>query len=105
MESYRKSAHAVYRCEYHFVWVPKYRYKILISDIKARLKEIITELCEWMDVATKIFTITYNEDTQRKECRISKEGISRPQKEILGSSHMGKRIFCKHSGYRFRDNT
>ena len=50
MESYRKSAHAVYRCEYHFVWVPKYRYKILIGDIKARLKEILTELCEWMDV-------------------------------------------------------
>jgi len=50
MESYRKGAHAVYRCEYHFVWVPKYRYKILIGDIKARLKEILTELCEWMDV-------------------------------------------------------
>ncbi len=50
MESYRRGAHAVYRCEYHFVWVPKYRYKILIGDIKARLKEILTELCEWMDV-------------------------------------------------------
>jgi len=53
----------------------------------------------------KIFSIIYNEDTQRKECRISKEGIPGSQKEILGSSHMGKRIFCKHSGYRFGDNT
>ena len=50
MEGYRKSSHAVYRCEYHFVWVPKYRYQILVKDIKTRLKDILTELCEWMDI-------------------------------------------------------
>ena len=50
MEGYRKSAHAVYRCEYHFVWIPKYRYQALIKDIKSRLKEILTELCEWLDI-------------------------------------------------------
>jgi len=47
MEKYRKSAHATYRCEYHFVWVPKYRYKVLIDDVKPRLKEILYNLCEW----------------------------------------------------------
>ncbi len=50
MEGYRKSSHAVYRCEYHFVWIPKYRYQVLVKDIKARLKEILTELCEWLDI-------------------------------------------------------
>ena len=50
MEGYRKSAHAVYRCEYHFVWIPKYRYHVLIKDIKSRLKEILMELCEWLDI-------------------------------------------------------
>jgi putative transposase len=50
MEGYRKSAHAVYRCEYHFVWIPKYRYQVLIKDIKSRLKEILMELCEWLDI-------------------------------------------------------
>jgi len=47
MEKYRKSAHATYRCEFHFVWVPKYRYKVLIDDVKSRLKEILYNLCEW----------------------------------------------------------
>ena len=51
MEGYRKSSHAVYRCEYHFVWVPKYRYQVLVNDVKQRLKEILTELCEWQDIA------------------------------------------------------
>ena len=50
MEGYRKSSHAVYRCEYHFVWTPKYRYQVLVQDIKSRLKEILIELCEWLDV-------------------------------------------------------
>jgi putative transposase len=50
MEGYRKSSHAIYRCEYHFVWVPKYRYQILINDVKPRLKDILSELCEWLDI-------------------------------------------------------
>jgi putative transposase len=50
MEEYSKSSHATYKCEYHFVWVPKYRYQVLIKEVKHRLKEILTELCEWMDI-------------------------------------------------------
>ena len=50
MEGYRKSSHAVYRCEYHFVWIPKYRYQVLIKEIKSRLKQILIELCEWLDI-------------------------------------------------------
>jgi len=50
MEGYRKSSHAIYRCEYHFVWVPKYRYQILVKEVKPRLKEILTELCEWLEI-------------------------------------------------------
>jgi len=50
MEGYRKPSHAVYRCEYHFVWIPKYRYQVLIKEIKSRLKQILIELCEWLDI-------------------------------------------------------
>jgi len=50
MEGYRTSAHATYRCEYHFVWVPKYRYQVLINEVKPKLKGILVELCEWLDV-------------------------------------------------------
>ena len=50
MEGYNRSSHAKYRCEYHFVWVPKYRYHILVQEIKPRLKEILVELCEWLDI-------------------------------------------------------
>jgi len=51
MEGYQKSSHAVYRLEYHFVWVPKYRYHVLVKEVKPRLKEILVELCQWLDIA------------------------------------------------------
>ena len=50
MDDYEKSSHAVYRCEYHFVWVPKYRYHVLVKDLKPRLREILMELCNWLDI-------------------------------------------------------
>ena len=50
MDEYEKSSHSVYRCEYHFVWVPKYRYHVLVKDLKPRLREISMELCNWLDI-------------------------------------------------------
>ena len=50
MEEYNKSSHAIYRCEYHFVWVPKYRYHVLVQEIKPRLKQLLVELCNWLDI-------------------------------------------------------
>ena len=50
MEGYNKSFHAIYRCEYHFVWVPKYRYHVLVKEVKPGLKQILSELCDWLDI-------------------------------------------------------
>ncbi len=50
MEKYRKSSHAIYQCKYHFVWVPKYRFKVLRGDVKEELKEKLYQLCENMDI-------------------------------------------------------
>ena len=30
----RRQAHAVYRCEYHIVWIPRYRYAVLTEGVK-----------------------------------------------------------------------
>lgn len=50
MTNYRKSSHVYYRCEYHFVWIPKYRYGVLIAQVKHKLEEILQDLCEWLDI-------------------------------------------------------
>ena len=33
----------VYSCKYHLVWCPKYRRRVLVNGVDARLKEIITQ--------------------------------------------------------------
>jgi len=47
---YRKLSHVVYKCNYHIVWVPKYRFRILNGAIKELLESDIRTLCEWKEV-------------------------------------------------------
>ncbi len=34
MSKYRKLSHVVYKCDYHIVWVPKYRFRVLTGQEK-----------------------------------------------------------------------
>jgi REP element-mobilizing transposase RayT len=43
---YRYGSHAVYNIEYHFVWVTKYRYKVLTGDVALRVRELVRQTCE-----------------------------------------------------------
>lgn len=45
----RRTRHAVYLCNYHFVWTPKRRKPILIGAIKERVEQLIKEVAEEYD--------------------------------------------------------
>ncbi len=40
MAQYRTGSHTVYDIKYHFVWITKYRYKVLQGNIAVRLREL-----------------------------------------------------------------
>ena len=42
---YRKGAHTVFNIQYHFVWVTKYRYHVLIGEVKDRTRELVRQVC------------------------------------------------------------
>ena len=50
MAKYRKLSHVVYKCEYHLVFTPKYRFKILTGAIKDLLEHDIRSICSWKEV-------------------------------------------------------
>ncbi len=50
MPKYRKLTHVVYQCDYHIVWAPKYRYRVLTGAIKELVEKDIKTLCEWKEV-------------------------------------------------------
>lgn len=47
MGKYKKLSHVVYKCEYHIVWVPKYRLRIMKGAIKELIENDVKMLCEW----------------------------------------------------------
>ena len=42
----RSSAHSKYRCQYHIVFAPKYRRKVIYGELKKDIGEILRKLCE-----------------------------------------------------------
>ena len=47
MSKYKKLSHVIYKCDYHIVWVPKYRLRILKGNIKELVAKDIQSLCSW----------------------------------------------------------
>jgi len=47
---YKSNHNIVYSCKYHIIWCPKYRRKVLVGDVEKRLKEIISEVANEMNV-------------------------------------------------------
>jgi len=46
---YRNGSHTKYKIEYHFVWVTKYRYRVLTGDVGLRVRKLA-----WQ-TSTKLF--------------------------------------------------
>jgi len=47
MSKYKKLSHVIYKCDYHIVWVPKYRFRILTGPVKEHIESDIRMLSEW----------------------------------------------------------
>ncbi len=41
MSRFRKLTHAIWHCQYHIVWVPKYRYRILTGSLAYEVEQCV----------------------------------------------------------------
>ncbi len=46
MAEYRNDSHTVYDIKYHFVWITKYRYKVMKGAVALRLRDLLKQGCE-----------------------------------------------------------
>ena len=46
----KHTAHSSYRCEYHIVFAPKYRRKVIYNELKRDVGEILRKLCNELKV-------------------------------------------------------
>ena len=47
---YRQGSHTKCKIEYHFVWVTKYRYHVLVGDLALRIRELVRQTCERYEI-------------------------------------------------------
>ena len=53
----RRGAHTVYQLGYHFVWIPRYRRRVLVGAIAERLDELIRAICAARDWEVEALSI------------------------------------------------
>jgi putative transposase len=46
----KRTSHAVYDTQYHLVWAPKYRKRILTGAVGQRMKELLQEIAQAHDI-------------------------------------------------------
>lgn len=50
MSRFEKLSHVLWHCQYHLVWVPKYRYRVLQGQVKLEVERCIRLFCEQKNV-------------------------------------------------------
>ena len=113
---YRYGSHTVYNIEYHFVWVTKYRYKVLTGDVALRVRELVRQTCAIFEI--KILTGVVSKDhvhilvsapphmapseimrrIKGRSFEQAVRGVPTAEEALLGTALLGPRVFLCHGG-------
>jgi hypothetical protein len=120
MTEYRHSAHAVFDLKYHMIWCTKYRYKILRGRVAERARDLIRQICQAREVVIvrgavspdHIHLLLAADSGSGKTGAIyqgpilaaSASGIPRTAQAVLGTAHVGARVFLRDGGRGGRGN-
>jgi putative transposase len=50
---YRYGSHTIFKIEYHFVFVTKYRYHVLVGDVGFKVRDLIKQTCDFHEIEIK----------------------------------------------------
>ena len=112
---YRYGSHTVFKIEYHFVFVTKYRYQVLQGDVGYKARDLIKQTCDMHEIEIKkgsvspdhvhIFVsappnIAPSEIMRRIEGRSSRKlfEVYPELRKRLGKTLLGKRVFLCNFG-------
>ena len=119
---YRYGSHTVFQIEYHFVWVTKYRYKVLTGEVAERVRGLVRETCEAFEIriikgvvsqdhvhimVSSPPTLAPSEFMRRLKGRTSSklfEEFAHIRKRYWGTVFLGKRVFLCNGGANDRGN-
>lgn len=85
MSEQRTNGHTVSRLSAHIVWVTKYRYAVLMGDIKSRCRSILIQICNAEDIKILKGVVSKDHVHMHIEYRPSQD-ISSIVKKLKGRS-------------------
>lgn len=92
---YKSNNNVVYSCKYHVVWCPKYRRKVLVEAVAERLKELIQQECETLNV--EVLALEIMPDHVHLLMEVDPQfGIHKAVKQIKGKTSFVLRNEFKH---------
>lgn len=119
MSKYRKLTHVYYKCDYHIVFTPMYRFQILEGMVKSLVEHDLQLISSWKDAqvielnvqkrpypfglldTTKGFNFRVHGNIVRKNGNQTFQDLSEFKTEtISGQSFLVKRLFCEYSRLR-----
>lgn len=81
----RPNNNVVYSCQYHVIWCPKYRRKVMVEPVDARLRRIIADVCR--DAHSRIIEMEIMPDHVHLLVECDPQfGINRLVRSIKGQS-------------------
>ena len=84
---YKSNNNVVYSCQYHIVWCPKYRRKVLVNGIDKRLKELIIQVCQ--EIRVEIIEMEIMPDHVHLLLEVDPQfGVHKAVKTIKGRTSM-----------------
>jgi putative transposase len=93
--TYKTNHNIVFSCKYHVVWCSKYRRKVLVDSVAARLKELIEQECESIDA--EIMELEIMPDHVHLLIEVDPQfGIHKAIRQIKGKSSYVLRKEFKH---------
>jgi putative transposase len=124
MSRFSKLSHVIWHCQYHIVWVSKYRYNVLKGKVGFEVSNSIRVYCGRLGcevvemsvqpdhvhvivkVPPKISISQFNGNDKRENSvtSIQKVSVSK-RKALLEQSLLGEGLLCGHSGEQCADDT
>ncbi len=105
---YRSGNHTKYKIEYHFVWVTKYQYNILQGKLAERVRDLVRQTCEYLEIQILCGVVSKNHVhispseimrrvKGRTSCKIFEE-FPHVKKRYWGRHFWAQGYFCVTAG-------
>lgn len=110
MGLYRRSSHVYWRCKYHIVWTPKYRFRILRDKLGKELYRTIYILCGIKDcevlelnvqpdhvhLVVIVLNIYSDGAPERSQCNQALQTIPAYQEEVMVKPFLVAGLLCRY---------